>query len=236
MKKFIFDTSSEVADQFANHFKNLSAGKSEFHVALSGGSTPKILFDIIVEKYASQFDWSKIHLWWGDERCVPPADNESNYRMTLNHLISHINIPEGNIHRVLGENKPAEEAKRYAAEIEATIPSKNGLPYFDLIMLGMGPDGHTASIFPHQMYLLESDDICEVATHPESGQHRITLTGKTINNAAVIAFLVTGGNKTEKITSIFNKDLNHELYPAAHIDPRDGELIWFLDNDAWGNN
>ncbi len=236
MKKFVFDNSIDVADHFAKHFSDLAQGKAVFHVALSGGSTPKILFDIIGEKYANSFDWSKIHLWWGDERCVPPTDDDSNFKMTVNHLIKHIDIPEANIHRVLGENEPELEAERYAKDIMSIIPQKNGLPFFDLIILGMGPDGHTASIFPHQMNLMDSENICEVATHPESGQQRITLTGHTINNAAEVSFLVTGSNKNEKINAIFNQILNYELYPAAHIRPIDGELNWFMDKDAWGNN
>lgn len=235
MNKHIYDSPEEVAQEFAAYFLKLTKGKSEFHVALSGGSTPKILFDFIAKSRSKDFDWSNIHFWWGDERCVSPDDDDSNYKMTKDRLLDKISISNSNIHRVLGENEPKEEAKRYAFEIVSNLPSSNGLPKFDLIILGMGDDGHTASIFPHQIDLLKSNEVCEVAVHPESGQQRITLTGNTLNNAAAATFLVTGANKNEKIASIFNKGLNYEKYPAAHIKPTDGDLIWFLDKAASGN-
>ncbi|MFY0600656.1 MAG: 6-phosphogluconolactonase [Cyclobacteriaceae bacterium] len=236
MNKHIYESPAEVAENFAQFFLNLTKGNEEFHVALSGGSTPKILFDFISQNLASEFDWSKIHLWWGDERCVPPTDSDSNYKMTKERLIDHISIPESNVHRVLGENTPKEEAMRYAEEIEKAIPSQNSLPQFDLILLGMGDDGHTASIFPHEIELLNSKQTCDVAVHPESGQNRITITGDTLNNASNIVFLVTGANKKEKIQSIFTKVGGYLDYPAAHIKPSEGNLFWFMDKAAWGNS
>ncbi|MEO9474063.1 MAG: 6-phosphogluconolactonase [Cyclobacteriaceae bacterium] len=236
MEKHIFSNTEEVAEHFAKYLLNVSTGKTEFHIALSGGSTPKALFDFIAQNFANKFDWDSIHLWWGDERCVAPDDAESNFKMTYDRLISKIDIPESNVHRVLGENNPDQEAMRYSKDILENLTSENGLPKFDLIILGMGPDGHTASIFPHQMKLLLQEQVCAVATHPESGQKRITLTGNVINNASEVAFLVTGGNKTDKVRSIFDKGLNHELYPAYHIKPTHGKLVWFLDEAAWGNS
>lgn len=235
MYHYFGQTPEEVADQFAKYFLNLAKDKKAFHVALSGGSTPKLLFDLIAKKYSKSVDWSTIHLWWGDERCVPPTDDESNYKMTKSHLINHISIPEKNVHRVLGENDPEEEAIRYGQEIAQYIPASNCLPKFDLIILGMGTDGHTASIFPHEMNLLKSPAVCAVGTHPDSGQKRVTLTGTTINNAADIAFLVTGANKKEKIATIFNKEQGCDEYPAAHINPPKGKVGWYLDYAALGN-
>lgn len=234
MIKNIYKNGQELAAHFAEFFLQETKDKSVYHVALSGGSTPKILFELLGGKYANSFEWSNIHFWWGDERCVPPTDDESNFKMTKELLIDKINIPPGNVHRVLGENDPEKEAIRYAEEIQEIIPAKNGFPRFDLMLLGMGPDGHTASIFPHQIELLEAKPICAVATHPESGQKRVTLTGATINNAAEIAFLVTGSNKKEKIQKIFNKERNYKQYPAAHIQATDGNLSWYLDEAAAG--
>lgn len=237
MTKYVYDTPNEVAKHFAFYFLALTQSKNhDFHVALSGGSTPKILFDFIAKNMKSDFDWSKIHLWWGDERCVPPSDDESNYKMTKERLIDLIDIPESNVHRVLGEADPSKEANRYADEINRNLASLNGLPQFDLIILGMGDDGHTASIFPHQMDLLQSKSICEVAQHPESGQNRVTITGGTLNNAIEVAFLVTGANKHEKIDAIFNEKNEYKIYPAANIKPKEGKLSWFLDTSAAGNN
>lgn len=228
----ISSTPEQVARDFAEFLLKESMEKSMLHIALSGGSTPKLLFDLLASDYHHLIPWRKLHFYWGDERCVPPTHSDSNYKMTLSHLLSKIDIPAENIHRVLGENDPEQEAARYSVEILKNVPNKDFLPRFDIIILGMGPDGHTASIFPHQMELLSASRICEVATHPESGQKRITLTGNVLNQAAIIAFLVTGGNKKMKVSEILNKNGNWKLYPAAHIKPVNGELHWFLDESA----
>ena len=175
-----------------------------------------------------------MHFFWGDERCVPPDHSESNYKMTSDHLLTKIEIPDKNIHRVKGEIEPQSEADRYAAEIKNLVAVEGDLPKFDLVMLGMGEDGHTASIFPHQMHLLQSENICEVATHPESGQKRITLTGKVINNAAQVVFLVTGKSKAEKMFEILEQQGRWKDYPATYIQPHNGSLTWFLDRTAAG--
>ncbi len=231
MEKIISKNPNAVAEGFAAWLAERIVPGKAFHLALSGGSTPKILFAHLAEHYQDKISWADLHLWWGDERCVPPDHADSNYLMTKELLIDHVGIPSENVHRVIGEADPTEEAKRYGAEIDNTIPQKEGLPAFDLIMLGMGSDGHTASIFPHQMELLESKETCVVATHPESGQIRVSLSGPVINNADAVAFLVTGTSKTEKVEAIFSGLEESKIYPAAHIAPR-GELFWFLDEAA----
>ena len=231
MTKHIFDTPAQVAEAFAEHFIKSSKAKAPFHIALSGGSTPKLLFDLLAEKYNDQIDWSDIHLWWGDERCVAPDDDDSNYKMTKEHLLDAIDIAPTNIHRVKGEDEPKMEATRYGHEIKNTLPDSNGLPQFDMIILGMGADGHTASIFPHEIHLLDDPNTCAVATHPDSGQVRVTLTGDVINNAREVAFLVTGASKAEKVKAIFEKTGDYMHFPAAHISPS-GTLHWFLDKAA----
>lgn len=228
----IKDTKQQVAEEFSYFFKELCADKKEVNVALSGGSTPKIVFDQLASEYNSQIDWSKVHFYWGDERCVAPTDEESNYKMTVTHLLSKIDILEANIHRILGEADPEEEAKRYTNVLRDNLPSLNGIPRFDLVILGMGDDGHTASIFPHQIELWEMPESCRVATHPESGQKRITITGKVINAAETVAFLVTGASKKEKVSLIVNELEDYKKFPASLVAPKEGELIWFLDKDA----
>jgi 6-phosphogluconolactonase len=232
-KIYKYDTPEKVAAGFAEYMHTLLEGsnKKQFHIALSGGSTPKLLFNHLADKFREKIRWETVHLWWGDERMVPPDDKESNYKMTKDNLLSFIDIPEENIHRIHGEEEPEKEATRYSYEISEVVPSSGNLPIFDLIVLGMGEDGHTASIFPHQMYLLGSSNICEVAHHPVSGQNRITITGNIINNAAIVAFLVTGSGKAEKIREIFSGEEGAHLYPAAHIKP-EGTLCWFLDKFA----
>ncbi|KYG80751.1 6-phosphogluconolactonase [Roseivirga echinicomitans] len=234
MEISIFKNPETTAKAFADHLCKKQHDVNRLNIGLSGGSTPKLLFEILVQKYSDKIDWSKLHFYWGDERCVPPTSGESTYGMTHEYLFQHLEIPEENIHRVLGENNPDKEAIRYSRLITENLPSINGLPQFDLIMLGLGEDGHTASIFPHQMELLTSKQICSVAEHPTSGQKRITLTGSVINNAKEVCFLVVGEAKAEKVNEIINITGHCELYPASYIKPTHGELIRFLDKAAAG--
>jgi 6-phosphogluconolactonase len=199
-----------------------------YHIALSGGKTPSLLFKLLAENYPDQFPWHKIHLWWGDERMVPPDDSESNFRVANELLISKISIPPGNIHRIHGEADPHEEVKRYEAEIVALIPLKNDIPAFDLIILGLGEDGHTASIFPGQQNLLDSDHLTEISRHPVTSQVRITLTGKILNNAYKVVFLITGNTKAKVLGKIIHHHKDADNYPAAHIRLAE-ELHWFID-------
>ncbi len=231
MKLHISKTKQDVAQDFAKFLMDLASHKKSITVALSGGSTPKIVFDYLADAYKDA-DWSKFHFYWGDERCVLPTDDQSNYKMTVKHLFSKIELPEANIHRILGENIPEAEAVRYSKELEQTLATVNEVPQFDLVILGMGDDGHTASIFPHEIGLWDSQNWCEVATHPESGQQRVSITGDIINNAQVVAFLVTGALKQEKVKAIINKEDNFLDYPASLVSPQSGELHWFMDEEA----
>ncbi|XLS29150.1 6-phosphogluconolactonase [Flavobacteriaceae bacterium M23B6Z8] len=231
-QKHIFSDKREVAIQFSSFLTELIFEKEETHIALSGGSTPKVIFDVLAENFANKINWTKVHLYWGDERCVPPGHEQSNYKMTVDHLLSKIEIPSQNIHRIQGESDPAEEAKRYSSLLREKLPEKNDIPAFDLIILGMGDDGHTASIFPHEIELWRSDKLCEVATHPDSGQKRITITGKVIDNANIVAFLVTGASKAEKVKSILQREKGYQQYPASLVAPASGSVYWFLDEKA----
>ena len=152
----IFKSPKKVAKSVAKAIRKLTADSAQprFDIALSGGTTPAKLFKILTEKYPETIPWKRIHFWWGDERCVPPEDENSNYKMAHDLLFSRIVIPDENIHRIKGENPPASEADQYAAEIEKYLNSRDNLPVFDLVLLGMGEDGHTASIFPDQMEFL----------------------------------------------------------------------------------
>lgn len=206
--------------------------KPRYDIALSGGTTPKKLFKVLARKHRETIPWDKIHFWWVDERCVSPESDESNYKMAKEILFPKVSVPERNIHRIKGESEPEAEAQRYAAEIRNNLKSRNGYPVFDIILLGMGEDGHTASIFPNQMQLFSEDNFCAVASHPETGQNRITLTGKVLNNAKRIFFLVTGESKAERISEIMSNDDAAKNLPAYHVEPASGELIWFIDEPA----
>lgn len=234
MKLKISKTKKEVALNFSRYLAILISEKETVHIALSGGSTPKIVFDELAANFQDDIDWTNVHLYWGDERCVGPTDEQSNYKMTVEHLISRIDIPEENIHRVIGENEPEYEAKRYSELLVKNLSSIENFPQFDLVILGMGDDGHTASIFPHEIDLWQSEKFCEVAEHPDSGQKRITITGQVINNADTVVFLVTGESKAEKYTEIKNQTGDYKAYPASLVNPSSGRLLWFLDEAAAG--
>ncbi len=232
MEVNIAGSKKQTARSFSEYLANLIAKNNILHIALSGGSTPKEVFKELAIHFKNEIDWSKVQFYWGDERCVPPDDEESNYKMANEYLFSKLEFPLGNIHRIKGENEPAEEAARYADLLEKNLPNVGMQPQFDLVILGLGDDGHTASIFPNQINLWNSKAFCEVAAHPESGQKRVTLTGKIINNAKEVVFLVTGENKAQKVFEIIERKGNHTAYPAALVEPISGRLNWFLDAEA----
>lgn len=203
-----------------------------FTVALSGGSTPELLFSLLGDNYAKSVSWKNVHLFWGDERCVPPDNAESNFGLTKRKLIDKIEIPAINVHRIKGEEDPEYEAERYSNEILTFTQSRNGLPFFDLFILGLGDDGHTASIFPGNTEILNSEKICEVATHPVTYQQRITITGRVINNSSRVVFLVTGKKKAEIVENIINNRAEALNFPASFIVPTYGMLNWIVDKEA----
>jgi len=232
----IFSSPYQLAEKFAEELiikiTERSKTKKPLSVALSGGSTPELLFSVLGDHFSKSAPWEYIHFFWGDERCVPPGNPESNYGMARRNLLEKIDIPSSNIHRIRGEDDPEKEASRYSEEISDCIVKRDGLPLFDLILLGLGEDGHTASIFPGHKEYFTSDKICEVAVHPETLQKRITLTGRVINNAGYITFLVTGKKKAEIVEKIIKKSSSAINLPASYIVPLYGVLRWFIDEDA----
>lgn len=232
MEVKIYKDKQKVAEEFSGYLSDLVKGKEVFHIALSGGSTPKLIFDVLAAAYKDAIDWSKIHFYWGDERCVPPTDEQSNYKMTVEHLFSKIEVPTTNIHRILGEADPTREAMRYANLLEINLDRVADIPQFDLVILGMGDDGHTASIFPHEIALWDAADHCVLATHPDSSQKRVSINGKVINAAKEVIFLVTGSSKAVKVNEIHHRKAGFEKYPASLVNPDSGKLTWFLDQEA----
>lgn len=225
-----FDTIKELAIYFGQFLFEYINKREIINIALSGGSTPIAIFDELVKNYKDKINWNKINFYWVDERCVPPTDKDSNYKMTLDHLFSKIAINSENIHRVEGELSPITACHNYEDLLLGTLPNKNNLPHFNIVLLGMGDDGHTASIFPHQIKLWESENICKIAEHPTTGQKRITLTGNTINNADHIFFLVTGQAKAPILQEITLHKGNYESYPANLVDKE--KTIWLTDKQA----
>lgn len=226
-----FRTIEDLADVCYRWLSKKTEQQSTVTIALSGGRTPQALFEAF-----RNLDWSKVSvekllIFWGDERCVPPNDAESNFGNVKKSLIEYMGIPTQNIFRILGENTPELEAVRYAQVIENHLVTENGLPKFDLILLGLGDDGHTASIFPGNEQLFTHQKLCAVASHPISGQKRITLTGLLINNASEVVFLVTGSSKNSIIKEILSYQALNK-YPACFVRPTSGNLTWLLDEAA----
>jgi 6-phosphogluconolactonase len=230
----IFLTPEQVAEEFARALHQWIHYNPQpvYHIALSGGKTPKLLFRHLTRAYKNQFPWQSIHFWWGDERCVPLQNPESNYTMTQENLLQYIAIPKENIHRMKGEEAPEAEALRYSSEIASHVKIQAGWPVFDLILLGMGQDGHTASIFAHEMHLLHSKEYCAITSHPQSGQQRITLTGRVLNMARQICFLVTGREKAQCIYQVVGDWTEREKLPVDFIQPVHGKMEWYLDEAA----
>lgn len=196
-------------------------------VALSGGSTPKLLFRIMTEKYHST-DWSKIRCFWVDERLVPTEDSESNYGEFCRILIPAV-VPATSVFPVKYDIDASRSLSEAEKAIREQVPFAGAFPQFDLILLGIGEDGHTASIFPDNLQLFDTTDVVSLAVHPQTGQRRVTLTGNVINNAKRVVFLCTGKGKKEILYDVIRKK-NKQL-PAAHVDPV-GELVYYLDEAA----
>jgi 6-phosphogluconolactonase len=224
-------------DISANITKTL-LDREYFYIALSGGQTPRMLYETLaLSPHKETIPWQRLHLFWGDERCVPLDHPQSNYLSAKKYLIDHTPVPAENIHPINGGNDPELEAVRYAREIEEFLPAgSSGLPQFDLVLLGLGDDGHTASLFPTgQDFFPDTSSICQVAEHPLSRQKRVSLTLQIINGAAQVVFLVSGAKKAPVVAEIIGKKGEFATYPAAWVSPTPGQLTWYLDRDAAHN-
>jgi len=221
-----------LAEKVLNLLKDALIKNEDFHIAVSGGKTPQVLFSEIASRYKDPGHWHHVYLYWVDERCVPPDHPESNFNMINDSLLRYLTLSYQHIYRMKGEDDPYAEARQYQNLIRSNVPLMNSLPCFNLVILGVGTDGHTASIFPDQIALFDSENLCEVSIHPATGQRRITLTGKVINNAKNIYVLVTGKDKSTIVANLLNEKRDIRKYPAAYIKPTHGELEWFLDDAA----
>lgn len=199
-------------------------------LVLSGGSTPRTVYRILGERYHTSVPWEKVHFFWGDERCVPPEDARSNFRMAHEELLNKLKIPTGNIHRITSEKDPVVAAVEYEQELRRVVPSGDGLPVCDLVLLGLGDDGHTASLFPGTTAIAEKKKLVTHVVVPELNAHRITMTFPVINNAMTVLFLVSGASKATTLKGVLEE--RNESFPATHVHPGHGDVIWFLDEGA----
>jgi 6-phosphogluconolactonase len=224
------------AEEFIHAARTAIGAQGRFTVALSGGSTPKALYSLLATKY-TDFAWNRVFLFFGDERHVPPTDPESNYRMVNESLLTRIAIPAENVFRVHTENPDANvAASEYEAQLRRFFELRSGdrpgeFPRFDLILLGMGPDGHTASLFPDSAGLEEQSRLVIANWVAKFNTHRITFTFPVLNRAAEVMFLASGPDKADMLHQVLEGESTPPL-PSQRVQPSDGKLLWMLDEAA----
>ena len=225
------------AQSFVQETRAAVTARGRFTVALSGGSTPKGLFQVLATTDHDALPWDRMFFFWGDERHVPPNNVESNYRMVMETLLSKVPVPPGNIFRVPAEDRDANQA---ASEYETVVRDFFGLgqgqfPRFDLILLGMGPDGHCASLFPQTAALQEKTRVFLANWVPKLQTYRLTFSAPVLNNARNVEFLVAGADKAPALREVLEGQQNADLYPSKLIKPADGNLVWMVDQAAAQN-
>jgi 6-phosphogluconolactonase len=232
----VFKDINELSQYAANSFVEIAsqsiAKRGRFLTALSGGNSPTQLYKLLGDSFHDQVDWTRTHFFWGDERCVPADDEGNNYGQVRKVLFDKINIPADNIHRIISELDPDSAAREYAQTLEDFSEPPLAWPRFDLVLLGMGNDGHTASLFPNSPVEINSPAIAVTANYQGRPANRVTLTPKVLNSSKNIMFLVTGKAKAETLRLVVgNKYMPKEL-PSQRIAPEDGTLTWLIDKDA----
>lgn len=231
----VCETPEEVARTAAEFIVKLARPATynhPFSVALSGGNTPRRVYELLASsEFKNQINWQFVHLFFGDERPVRADHPASNYGMALGNLISRVPIPPGNVHPISGEGTPQESAKSYQHELKSYF-GNSPWPRFDLVLLGMGEDGHTASLFPRTKALSEESAWVAANWVEKLQEFRITLTAPAINSAAQVIFLVTGENKAARLAEVLNGPFQPDLLPAQLIKPDQGELTWIVDATA----
>jgi len=225
----------EAAGEEVVHDANEAVEQRErFTIALSGGSTPKSLFNLLATNARNSFPWEKTLFFWSDERHVPPTDPDSNYRMANEVMLSKVPVPPQNVFRFPAENPDAAAvAREYEKSLEKAFhPEAGAIPVFDLILLGMGPDGHTASLFPGTAALQEKSRLVVANWVEKLRTHRLTFTLPVLNAARCVAFLVSGTDKAPALKAVLEESVPGEQYPAKLVRPTNGRLIWFVDRAA----
>jgi 6-phosphogluconolactonase len=228
------DTLSQDAAQYIVGIANESiADRGRFTIALSGGNTPRKTYGLLgSEPYSSQIDWKLVHIFWSDERCVPPDSPDSNYRMAHEELLSKISIPNLQVHRMPADMPDRDAAAQEYTEEMRRIFGTDDIPDFDLIQLGMGPEGHTASLFPHQASLHETRRLVMPVSVPKPPPDRLTFTPPLLNAARNVLFLVTGEDKADALKAVLEGKYQPDESPAQIVSPPNGEVEWIVDRDA----
>jgi 6-phosphogluconolactonase len=231
-----FPDANAAAEACCRHIVSLLdetlSGQEFATLAVSGGSTPKLLFDCLARSAAA---WSRVHLFWVDERCVPPTDPQSNYRLAEEHLIGPAQIPQSHVHRIPAELMPDHAARHYIEEIREFFGlDHDGVPHFDIVQCGMGADAHTASLFPGEPLIENRDGIAAAVYVEKLKQWRVTLLPGVLLAAKQTVFLVTGADKAEAVRNVFHSEYDPMKYPAQMASHHGRGAAWFLDDAAAG--
>jgi len=224
--------SHEAAGLFIEQAAEAIEQRGRFLVALNGGSTPNRLFQLLPIEYPDKVDWNNVHVFWGDERCVPPDDPGSSFGQARKMFLSRVPIPDENVHRVDGELEPAEASREYSHTLREFASPPFGFPRFDLVFLGMGEDGHPASMFPGSRVEVTEPTLPVTAHYQDRPANRVTITQFVFNQAYMVTFMVSGEKKANTLAEVLSDRYNPELLPAQRIQPKDGRLIWLVDEDA----
>ena len=230
-----FPTPETLADAVARHIVARAAGAiaatGRFTLALAGGSTPRAAYELLAtEVFAHRVEWERVHVLWGDERCVPPDDPRSNYRMAKEALLDRVPIPAHQIHRIRGEDDPDKAAAQYERELRALLDGEG----LDLVLLGLGGDGHTASLFPGQAAVRETARWVVPVYVPEMKMWRITLTPALLNQSRNVTFVVSGAGKALRLQQVLQGPFTPDVLPAQAIRPTQGRLTWMVDQAGAG--
>jgi 6-phosphogluconolactonase len=233
----IYKLSRAAAEFFVSQSQFAIRDKGRFTVAFSGGSTPETFYALLAtEAYRVRVEWDKVYVFWSDERCVPPEHVDSNFRMARDALLDQVPIPSGNIFRIKGEDQPNKAASDYDRLLRDFFDLEDDTPpRIDLVLLGLGVDGHIASLFPNSDALEVTDAFAAATFIDEMRAWRVTLTLPVINAAHFVLFLVTGSNKARRVEQILANASPDEPIPAQRVAPVDGDLIWLLDDEAAAN-
>ena len=226
------DLARGAAEEIAKSAEEAIAARGRFTIALSGGNTPKPVYRLLAQE--PRIDWNRVHVFWGDERHVPPDHPDSNFGMAMDTLLSKVSIPPDNVHRMRTEKPDAERvAEEYAWTLRSAFDLDEGeWPRFDLVLMGIGADAHTASLFPGSDAVRERSRLAIAPWVSSLGTFRITLTAPVFTRAALALFLVNGEEKAEALRAVLEGDFQPDRFPAQLIRPEEGKLLWLVDRAA----
>lgn len=221
------------AEEIAHFAGEAVCMHGEFSLCLSGGSTPEATYELMAERFHLSVDWKEVHFFWGDERCVPPDDPASNFAMANRTMLNRLELRPDQVHRIRGEEPPEQAARNYEKDLRSFFHLDEGeFPQFNLMLLGLGDNVHTASLFPGIPALRERERIAVAVEVDAPQRHRVTLTVPVINNSMRVMFLVTGENKAQAVKSAIEGPRDPDRFPAQLVAPDDGDVIWLLDRAA----